>query len=45
VWQETKAAQADPAIEAELEQLKNRLAQGAASPRPEAPQRQDESPA
>ena len=45
VWQEVNTGQADPAIEAELEQLKNRLAQSGPSQRPEEPQRQEESPA
>jgi phage shock protein A len=45
VWQDANTGQADPAIEAELEQLKNRLAEGGASQQPEEPQRQEESPA
>jgi phage shock protein A len=45
VWQDANTGQADPAIEAELEQLKKRLAQGGSSQPSEEPQRQEESPA
>jgi phage shock protein A len=45
VWQEADTGQADPAIEAELDQLKSRLAQDHPSQGPETPRQPEESPA